>query len=344
MIRVRFAPSPTGSLHLGNALTAVANRSFGDWLLLRIDDTDPTRTVKGGEEEIARDLEWLDVGWDEGPVRQSERAEIHRAAAARLADLHEDDGALRWRGTTLVRADGTATYQLASVVDDIEFGITHVVRGSDHRPNEPLHRALTEALGATPPEYRHHGLILGPHGGKLSKRDGHSSVADLRDEGYPAEAVRAYLDELGLPEHDVQLDLGRLRRLAIDAIAALPDEELAERVGVPVTVGPVLRGARTLAEAREFAGQVLKRPDVRPDAAAQPTLERFAELRRGAPEALDDGAARELVRELKAVGGDLRALRLALTGATRGPELWAVLVVLPRDEALARTAASTIAR
>ena len=127
MIRVRFAPSPTGSLHLGNALTAVANRSFGDWLLLRIDDTDPTRTVKSGEEEIERDLEWLDVGWDEGPVRQSERAEVHRAAAARLADLHEDDGALRWRGTTFVRADGTATYQLASVVDDIEFGITHVV-------------------------------------------------------------------------------------------------------------------------------------------------------------------------------------------------------------------------
>ena len=95
----------------------------------------------------------------------------------------------------------------------------------------------------------------------------------------------------------MQLDVGRLRRLAIDAIAALPDEELAERVGVPVTVGPVLRGARTLVEAREFAGQVLARPDVRPDAAAQPTLERFAELRRGAPEALDDGAARELVRE-----------------------------------------------
>ena len=111
-------------------------------------------------------------------------------------------------------------------------------------------RALTEALGATPPEYIHHGLILGPHGGKLSKRDGHSSVADLRDEGYPAEAVRAYLDELGSPQHDVQLDVGRLRRLAIDAIAALPDEELAERVGVPVTVGPVLRGARTLASSR----------------------------------------------------------------------------------------------
>ena len=122
VIRVRFAPSPTGSLHLGNALTAVANRSFGDWLLLRIDDTDPTRTVQGGAEEIERDLEWLDVGWDDGPVRQSERADVHRAAAARLADIHEDDGALRWRGATLVRADGTATYQLASVVDDTEFG------------------------------------------------------------------------------------------------------------------------------------------------------------------------------------------------------------------------------
>ena len=74
MKRVRFAPSPTGSLHVGNALSAVANRSAGDWMLLRIDDTDAARNVEGGEEEILRDLEWLGVDWDEGPVRQSERA------------------------------------------------------------------------------------------------------------------------------------------------------------------------------------------------------------------------------------------------------------------------------
>ena len=338
VIRVRFAPSPTGSLHLGNALSAAANRSFGDWLLLRIDDTDPARTVPGGETAIIEDLEWLGIGWDEGPVRQSERLDVYRAAVARLADVEDDTGALRWRGTTLVRPDGSATYQLASVVDDIDFAITHVIRGSDHRPNEPLHRALTEALGAQPPEYVHHGLILGPHGGKLSKRDAHSSVADLREEGLPAEAVRTYLDELGLPEHDVQLDLARLRRLAIDAIAAVPDDELAERVGAPLAVVPALRGARTLVEAREFARQVLDPAAVTLGEDARLTLDRFVELRSGADETLEPTGAREIVRELKAVGGDLRQLRLALTGASRGPELWAVLAALPRDEALRRAA------
>ena len=336
MIRVRFAPSPTGSLHLGNALSAAANRSFGDWLLLRIDDTDPARRVPGGEEAFVSDLEWLGRSWEEGPVRQSERRDGHLAAAARLADVEDDEGALRWRGTTLVRADGSPTYQLATVVDDVDFGITHVVRGSDHRPNEPLHRALTEALGAEPPEYVHHGLVLGPHGGKLSKRDAHSSVADLREEGFPGEAVRAYLDELGLPQHDVQLDLPRLRRLAIDAIAAMPDEELAARGDAPLSVVPALRGARTFVEAREFGRQVLEPARVELPAGAAPTLERFAELRAGAPPQLDERGARELVRELKAVGGDLRMLRQAVTGAERGPELWAVVMAIPREEILRR--------
>src|SRR3989440_7073950 len=84
MKRVRFAPSPTGTLHVGNALSAVANRDFGDWMLLRIDDTDATRNIPGGEEEIRGDLEWLGVSWDEGPVRQSERQDLYRAAAETL--------------------------------------------------------------------------------------------------------------------------------------------------------------------------------------------------------------------------------------------------------------------
>ena len=162
MVRVRFAPSPTGSLHLGNALSAVANRHLGDWMLLRIDDTDPARNVPGGEDAILQDLEWLGIAWDEGPVRQSERAERHREVGAPLGD--------RFEGLTLLREDGSPTYHLASVVDDIDFGITHIVRGNDHRPNEPLHRRLFEALGATPPEFVHHGLILGDAGRKLSKR------------------------------------------------------------------------------------------------------------------------------------------------------------------------------
>lgn len=331
MKRVRFAPSPTGSLHLGNALTAVANRAFGDWLLLRIDDTDPKRTIPGGEEAIVRDLRWLGISWDEGPVRQSDRQERYRQAAQRLGE--------RFSGITLLRPDGTPTYHLASVVDDIDFAITHVIRGADHRPNEALHRRLHEALGTRPPQYIHHGLILGPDGRKLSKRHGLCSIADLREAGIPAEAVRAYLEELDLPRHDVRLDLARIRRLAVEAIAAMSDEELAARLGIPVQVVPAVRGARDLEEARRYADLVLTPPDgVR--APSRPTLERFRELRAAAGEALDAEVAKEMVRELKAVGADLRSLRLALTGSERGPELWTILVALPRDEALRRAKAA----
>ena len=321
MKRVRFAPSPTGSLHTGNALSAAANRRLGDWMLLRIDDTDPARNVPSGEAEILRDLEWLGIEWDEGPVRQSERAERYREAAERLGD--------RFDGITLVRKDGTATYHLASVVDDLDFGITHVVRGNDHRPNEALHRRLFEALRARPPEFVHHGLVLGPDGKKLSKRAEGATVASLRDAGIPGEAVRAYLEELGLPRHDVRLDLPRIRRLSIEAIERMSDEELAERVGVPASVVPVMRGARDLREARAFAEVVLEAPDPA-QARAPETLVRFREL---AQDGLD---AKAIVRELKAVGGDLRAVRLALTGRERGPELWAVIEALDRDEALRR--------
>jgi glutamyl-tRNA synthetase len=156
MKRVRFAPSPTGSLHIGNALSAFANRATGEWMLLRIDDTDASRNVPGGDEAILRDLEWLGIAWDEGPVRASERARRHREAAAELPQ--------RFNGVMLWRDDGSPTYHLASVVDDGDFGITHVVRGNDHRANEELHRRLHDALGTTAPHYVHHGLILAPDG------------------------------------------------------------------------------------------------------------------------------------------------------------------------------------
>ena len=318
MTRVRFAPSPTGSLHLGNALSAVANRRFGEWMLLRIDDTDPARNLPGGGEAILDDLRWLGVEWDEGPVHQSERSERYREAAARLGE--------RFDGMTLLREDGTATYHLASVVDDGDFGITHVIRGNDHRPNEALHRRLHEALGTRPPEYVHHGLILGEDGKKLSKRATGGTVASLREEGIPAEAVRAYLEELDLPRHDVHLDLARIRRLAVEAIESMTDEELAARVGVEARFVPVMRGARDLNEAREFVRQI-EEPEVAETGDAE-TLERFKEL--------VDLPPKDLLRELKAAGGDLRALRLALTGRVTGPELSAILAALPKEEALLR--------
>ena len=332
MVRVRFAPSPTGSLQLGNALSAVANRRFADErggsFLLRIDDTDPARNVECGAEEIVADLEWLGLRWDEGPVCQSERHVRHREAAHLIGEP-DAEGALRFGRTTLLRPDGTPTYQLASAVDDVDFEISHVIRGSDHRANAELQSELIRALGATPPEYIHHGLLLGEDGTKLSKRHGAFSLADLREAGTPPEAVRAYLEELDLPKHDVHLDEKRLHRLSIDALASFSDADLAARVGVPVSVAPVLRGARDLREAREYAQQVLEPEHVQVD--APETIQRFRELVEGGVD------PRGILRELKAVGGDLKAVRLALTGRDRGPELWAVIAALPREELLART-------
>ncbi len=232
-------------------------------------------------------------------MRQSGRRERYREAAGEL-------------GTTRFAAD-----QLASVVDDIDFGITHVVLGSDHRENELLFVRLHRALGTVPPAYVHLGLILGAEG---------STVGSLREAGIPAEAVRAYLEELGLPRHDVHLDLPRIRRLAIEAIEAMSDDELARRAGADPEYVPVMRGARDLNEARHYARQ-LDDPEIAPTADPE-TLVRFKEL--------VDLPPRDLLRELKAAGGDLCALRLALTGAATGPELSAILAALSKEEALRR--------
>jgi hypothetical protein len=345
-VKVRFAPSPTGSLHVGSALTAVANRSFADErggvVLLRIDDTDPSRTEPGAEERILGDLEWLGVAWDEGPVRQSERGASYAAAAERLvgagAAERVADGAVRFREErrpTLLRPDGTATYHLASVVDDAELEVTHVIRGKDHLPNAELH---ARALGTEPPEYIHHGLLVGADGSKLSKRSDAVSLADLREAGIPPEAVRAYLEELGLPRGDVRYDETRLRRLAVEALAELPDDELARRAGVDAAVGPVLRGARDLTEARALSELVTRRPGPVPTRSPE-TLAAFRDARERAGE-LDEASAHELVAALRAADADLQALRLALTGEPRGPELWAVFLALPREEAVRRAEAA----
>jgi glutamyl-tRNA synthetase len=348
-VRVRFAPSPTGSLHLGNALTASANRRYaeehGGALVLRIDDTDPSRVMEGGEDAILDDLRWLGLAWDEGPFRQSARADLY-ANAARRAEaeggaVRDADGSLRLGGVTLLRADGTATYQLATVADDLDLGITHVIRGSDHRPNEEPQRRIARALGGELPVVIHHGLLLGDDGKKLSKRHGHASVAELRDEGIPAAAVRRYLDELGLPAHDVHLDRARLARLSIEAIAAMSDDELTTAAGADASIARALRGARTLVEAREIALAIASPAPVTLPAEAAPTIDRFVELRTGTGD-LDEAGARAIVRELKAVGGDLRALRVALTGVDRGPELWTVVAALPEEESIERAVRATV--
>ena len=163
----------------------------------------------------------------------------------------------------LWRDDGTPTFHLASVVDDIDFGITHVIRGSDHRANEELHAALHRALGLEPPEVIHHGLVVGDDGKKLSKRAEGATVASLRDAGYPAEAVRAYLEELDLPKHDVHLDLDAIRSLSIDVLAELVRRG-AGRAGRRAGRGggAAARGARPRRGAGARTAAVLEPPSV----------------------------------------------------------------------------------
>ena len=133
----------------------------------------------------------------------------------------------------------------------------------------------------------------------------------------------------------MHLDLERIRSLSVDVLAQLDDEELAARAGIPVEAAPLMRGAHELVEARRLALSVLDPPSVESTQSPE-TLERFVELRGALPDVLSKDEAKAVIRELKAVGGNLKALRVALTGAERGPELWAVLRALPRDEALRR--------
>jgi len=229
-IRVRFAPSPTGALHVGGARAALYNwlfaRGSGGTFVLRIEDTDRERSTPENIEQILDALRWLELDWDEGPYFQSERQDRHREEIARLVDeghAYFDEGAVRLRvpdeGRTVVkdlirgditfehkdiddfviaRSDGSPLYNLAVAVDDHDMGITHVVRGEDHISNTPRQMMILEALGGRLPEaYAHLPLLHGPDGKKLSKRHGAASVQELRDTGYLPEAVRNYLALLG---------------------------------------------------------------------------------------------------------------------------------------------------
>jgi glutamyl-tRNA synthetase len=230
-VRVRFAPSPTGLLHLGAARTALFNylfaRYYGGDLILRIEDTDRGRSRPEFERAQLEDLEWLGLSFDEGPYRQSERGELYEGAAQRLIDAgltyeSTDDSGRRAlyfrppqrRGSfvdelrgevtfggvedfVIRKSDGTPSYNFAVVVDDLELGITHVIRGEEHLSNTARQTLLYTALGATEPWFIHLGVILGPDGKKLSKRHGAASIADYRREGYVPEALVNYLALLG---------------------------------------------------------------------------------------------------------------------------------------------------
>jgi glutamyl-tRNA synthetase len=293
-MRVRFAPSPTGALHIGGARTALFNwllaRHEQGEMVLRIEDTDRERSTPENVEQILDSLRWLELDWDEGPIFQSERSERHLQALQALLEaglayrssataedvkaykqLHgaehgfrgepEAEGAVRLHvpaeGATIVhdairgdtrfehahlddpviaRADGSVLYNFAVAIDDLDAGITHVVRGEDHLSNTPKQVLVLEAARAVGidsggagqaqlPVYAHLPLLHGPDGKKLSKRHGAASVGELREAGYLPEAVRNYLALLGWGTGDDQTVLSTtelIERFTLERVSGNP--------------------------------------------------------------------------------------------------------------------------
>jgi len=226
--RVRFAPSPTGYLHVGGARTALFNwlyaRHTGGQFLLRIEDTDKQRSSEEHTRVILDGLSWLGLDWDEEPWFQGAQLARHQAAADRLlaeGKAFVNDGAIRFRvpageiawddavhgrisfqgeelqDFVILRSDRTPIYNLAVVVDDLDMSITHVLRGDDHISNTPKQIALYRALGAPLPVFGHVPMIHGPDGKKLSKRHGATAVGDYQHLGILPAAMRNFLALLG---------------------------------------------------------------------------------------------------------------------------------------------------
>lgn len=226
--KVRFAPSPTGYLHIGGARTALFNwlfaRHHGGDFLLRIEDTDRDRSTEESIEKIVDSLKWLCLDWD-SYFRQTERNEIYEKYANQLLEegsVYRSEGAL-WFQTpssetvtvedrimgevnyrteelkdfVIRRSDGGFTYNFACTVDDMDTEITHVMRGDDHLNNTPKQILLYKAMGSKPPKFAHFPLILGEDGSRLSKRHGATSVLEYRKEGFLPEALINFLARLG---------------------------------------------------------------------------------------------------------------------------------------------------
>jgi nondiscriminating glutamyl-tRNA synthetase len=421
-VRVRFAPSPTGTLHIGSARTALFNYLFarhsGGTFVVRIDDTDVVRSEDRHEEAILADLRWLGLEWDEGPeaggpygpYRQSERWDGYHAAAEQLMyagaaypcfcsrerlevlrgqqvaegrtprydrrcvglDVREvsarlaagEPSTLRFRvpdgditiddlirgpivvkegavgDFIIIRSDGAAGYNFASVVDDRDMRITHVIRGDDHLTNTARQLLLFRALGAPVPVFAHHSMVLGAEGGKLSKRHGATSVGDFRELGYLPQALVNYLallswshgeDEvLGmdrlvadfelekLSPSPVVFDQAKLDWLDHEHVMGLAPEVhealFAERLpaGTPAPAAAALAAAFqpslvAYGQAPELAASVLEPPVLTPGQAAAlapaaPQLARIRRLRAEAAEWLAPPAARQLLGEYRAWG------------------------------------------
>ncbi len=385
-LRVRFAPSPTGALHIGGARTALFNwllaRHFGGELVLRIEDTDRERSTPENIEQIIDALRWLELDWDEGPILQTARSARHGEALEALLesghayrssataddvrsfkDLYgadrgfrgkpEQAGAVRLRvpndGATVVhdvirgdtrfdhvhlddpviaRADGSVLYNFAVAIDDLDAGITHVVRGEDHLSNTPKQLLVLEAARAagfgpdTPiPAYAHLPLLHGPDGKKLSKRHGAASVQELRDAGYLPEAVRNYLALLGwgagddatvlstdelierftlerVSRNPARFDEVKLRWLDGLYVRKLPVAELAERLEAFTGREDLEQAARisqekiqTLADFLPLTGALLDGPSDDPKARERWLDEKGREVLAEVSDALAQSAA-----------------------------------------------------
>lgn len=360
MVKVRFAPSPTGHLHIGNAKTALYNclfaRKTGGTFVLRMEDTDRERSEATYERSIMDDLAWLGITWNEGPVRQSERLELYAAhakllmdrglaykcfcteeelAAARQGSLGKGEPpryngkcrdlpageaerlagegrafTVRFRADAgpiafhdgirgelsfprghvedliILRHDGTPTYNLAVVVDDMLMGITDVIRGSDHIANTPKQIALFEALGAAPPRYAHHSLLIGADRKPLSKRHGATRVMDFRSMGIVRAALVNYLCTMGRNTAAEIMDMDELARtFSLDSISAsdnifdrekllwfnreylkrMPLDELVEEAGLGAheadRVSAVRENASTVSDLKDYLN-IFTRPEL----------------------------------------------------------------------------------
>lgn len=435
-VKVRFAPSPTGKLHVGNIRAAVVNWLFahreGGRFVLRIDDTDLERSTKESEAGIEEDLAWLGLAWDE-KHNQSARFPIYQQAVERLKSqgrlypayetqeeldrrrkvqlsrgqppiydraalkLTADERAaleaegrrphwrfrlegkrVRWddliRGPAevdtasmsdpvLIREDGAFLYTLPSVVDDIDMGITHVVRGEDHVTNTGVQIEVFEALGASAPTFAHFSLLVGADGEALSKRLGSLSISELRAAGYEPLAIASHIAKMGTSDvlepaaslealaegfdfgkmgrHPARYDPADLARLNAAVLHAMPYEAARPRLqALDADLGEAFWNAvranlSLFNDAAEWA-QVVRGP-------VTPVVEDPAFLADAAallPETLDWSAWAEAVKAKTGAKGRalFMPLRKALTGKDHGPEMGPLLALIGREKALKRLA------
>ena len=429
-ITTRFAPSPTGTLHVGNIRTALHNwmwaKKTGGRFLLRIDDTDVARSSEANVVSIRADLTWLGLTWD-GEARQSERFALYQAkfdelrAAGRVYACYEtaeeldlrrkillgrglppvyerkaDDSpvpegrAAHWRfkldhdtpiawadmvrgdqsfapknmsDPVIRRADGSWLYMLPSAIDDIDMGVTHVVRGEDHVSNTATQIQMFEALGAKPPRFAHEALLTGTEG-KLSKRLGSLGVDALRDAGIEPMAIIALLARLGTsdpveafasPEPLIEsLDFGRFGRaparfdegelaaLNTRIIHALPYEVVRARIPAAMTEAAweaIRPNVTVIADAADWWAVVEGPIAHAPAPEDADFLAQAATIAATLDWAADPWHA--LTGALKEVSGRkgkalFMPLRLALTGRDHGPDMATLLPLIGKDEALKR--------